>query len=628
MSLIGLDIADAQQTTFIGEPQTTKRPLDVEVTPNGLVAVIRGHAPTTTGADGLVFVDTTTGLKLTLQGSCHVNTGQGGYFYSSNDYQPSDSLRVTNSRAILIGARDTNNDGAHDRTYIDVVGIDTTASTPTVACLAHYEQGSTTSTSLQAGWTNDVEITPDESFAIVNSSNWIHVIDMATGALAAAFNIGSLPYAGPCFAGDSVDSIATTNSTAIVTTTRVGLVAPPWTFMRTWVYMIDLEASPSPTIALEHELMGPLPTTELDYWPHDVTVTPNGSYAIVTANNAVGVYDMVNNAFLARDGTFAPQGGVSTRSRNFSDIVDSVETTNTRFVTLANDDVFCSPTSFSKLWIVEVYQLPPQPDAQMEIAPLPGGSYRLRSFTTGGDCTPTYLPPDGSPSVTLFADIPHDLAVDSDKNVAVVRTKLHNLILTDLVSPDAQDLVRDWSSGVANNEPGSTTIAATNTFVSDSVLIAQPFIQQVLPPAGPEIHHYALTLGSEWTYVASTQKYWPKKAKVDVIDLNLTPPSRVHTFEVVDSSSFPFIYPADLRLGPVGREFVVRCNAQPNFEPGTAGGRDFVRFDLPSLTEVTRLGGSGRVWAVDGIEVGRGRATSVGEDKVSSTGFVHVVGIQ
>jgi hypothetical protein len=186
----------AQQSTFIGEPQIIKRPVDVELTPNGKLAVVRGHAPLSSEVDGLTVVDTATGNTLSW-GSCQINPSQnlpglGGFA----TFQPSDFIRTTNSRAILIGGRDTDGVFGEDTTYIDVLAFDVSTTVPTVTCLAHHEVGSTTSFNLRAGWVNDVEITPDESFAIVNSTNWIHVIDMATGDIARAFNIGSAPWQG------------------------------------------------------------------------------------------------------------------------------------------------------------------------------------------------------------------------------------------------------------------------------------------------------------------------------------------------------------------------------------------------------------------------------------------------
>ncbi len=596
----------------------SKRPLDVEVTPNGLVAVVRGHAPGFDAIDGLTFVDTTTGVKLNKSG-CGT-AGQGGYFYTSNDFQPSDSLRVTNSRAILVGARDTDNNGSHDRTYIDVLAID--MSGPTVTCLAHHEQGSTTSPNLQAGWTNDVEITPDESFAIVNSSNWIHVINLSNGTIAQAFNIGSFP-TGPCFAGDSVDSIATTNDTAVVTTTRIGFVNPPWYFTRTWVYLIDLVGSSTPTIQLEHELTGPLPTEEKDFWPHDVAITPNGSLAIVTANNAVALYDLSQHAFLARDRVVLPSGHYY-RRRYFSDIVDSIEPTDSWFVTIATDEVYLlqgQTQILTSFWTIDAYSIPPQISPSNPEDMYPKRSWRMRDYMNTTVIPPTYQ------GIPMTVDSPHDLAIDEQEAVAVIRSGAFNLVLTGLDEPDAQNmgLVMDFDlGGIANN------YAPANTFVSDSVLIAPGFVKH-LPEGQPGqgVFHYALTLGSEWKTVGTPpfQYQAPWAARVHVIDLKLTPPAVVHTFRVEDSSTFPHIYPADFHLGPGPREFVLRCNALPN-DSGVIGGRDFVRYSLDPLSELRRIGGQGRVWAVDSMEVGRFNATSVGETPASSTGFVHVVHVQ
>ena len=601
----------------------SKRPLDMAVTPNGLVAVVRGHAPGSDVTDGLTFVSTTTGFALP-KSSCDSNAGEGGYFYGPfpYDYQPSDSLQVTNSRAILIGSRDTDTNGLQDMTFIDVLAIDVAATQPVITCLAHHEEGSTTVPGQIAGWTNDVALTPDESLAIVNSSNWIHVIDLATGAISQSFNIGTPPWNGPGFAGDSVDSVAATNDTAIVTTTRYGLISGQNSFTRTWVYLLDLSGANPP---YEHELTGSLPTTEKDFWPHDVVITPNGQYGIVTANNAVAVYDLAQRTFLARH--MLTTGTYDGRRRFFSDIVDSVEATDEWFVTIATDQFLNSmPASCglgtqieSNYWIADVFELPPNSSPDMT----PRRTFRLRDDPLVGTstCGPTYA------GLEMISDKPHDLAIDDSEALAVIRTANFNLVLTGLDEPDPQDIsmvkLLD-RKGVLNNNP------LTNSFVSDSVLIPPGFVKH-LPEGQPGqgVFHYALTLGAEWKTVGTFPNQYgaPWVARVDVLDLTVSPPAVALTFEIKDTSEFPHIYPADLHAGPGPREFTLRCNAQP-YDSGVVGGRDFIRFDLDPLGEVARIGAEGRVWAVDSLEVGRFNATSVGDDTSSSTGFVHVVRVQ
>lgn len=622
-------------TTFIAESPISKRPLDVEVTPNGLVAVVRGHAPTENAVDGLTFVDTSNGDVL-MKTNCAGAAGRGGYFYGPFpfDYQPSDSLRVTNSRAILVGARDTDGIGGHDSTYIDVLEIDMSGQTPTIRCLAHHEEGLVNSNQI-AGWTNDVELTPDESLAIVNSSNWIHVIDMNNGAIAQTWNIGSAPFAGVCGAGDSVDSVVATNERAVVTTTRISHSTGQWNFTRTWVYILDLTAANLP---YEHELTGSLPTTDRDFWPHDVTITPNGQYAIVTANNAVAVYDLPQRSFLARHQFDVGSSG-DDRRRFFSDIVDSVEATNDWFVTLSTDQDFYFPPNDppngqcqgvpdyeSNTWIVDVYALPPNSTPDMT----PRRTFSLEDDPDFEDvnyqafkCYPTYN------DVPWVNDKPHDLAIAEGEGMAVIRTYHFNLVITGLndTNPNNISLWKylDFEKGVVNNSN------AANTFVSDSVIIPPGWVKHVPqnPPGSQGVFHYALTLGAEWKNIATppAENWRPWVARVNVIDLKANPPGVVHTFEVKDVSAFPFIYPADLHVGPVMREFVLRNNSLPE-DSGSSTGRDFVRFSLDPFGELARIGGRGRVWAVDGIEVGRFNATSVGEDPSSGLGFVHVTRVQ
>lgn len=632
--LLTLGASAQAQTTFVAEPSMTKRPLDVEVTPNGLVAVVRGHAPSAIAADGLTFVDTATGIKLTPS-SCVTSAGQGGYFWGPNpnsDRQPSDSLRLTNSRAILVGSRDTDNNSSHDKTYIDVLAIDPSGQPPSITCLAHHEAGIPTSASQSAGWTNDVQITPDESFAILNSSNWIHVVDMSDGSIAQSFNIGGFP-AGGCFPEDAVDSVAATNETAIVLTTRMDQVQSVGPRMRTWVYMIDLTTTP-PVIALEHKLYTPPPigmAQQHDYWPHDVTITPNGSLAIVTASRVTAIYDLVQHAFVARD---APL--VTARRRIYNEIVDSVETTDSFFVTIATDEVAYDFPQFSGVtsyWVVDVYSIPPQTSPSDPEVMIPKRTWKLRDYMNTSVIPPAYQ------GTSLIHETPHDLAVDETEAVAVIRTELFNLIVTGLDEPDPQNIGfvmnADWL-GVANFRD------ASKTFVSDSVLIPPGFVKHIPdngqnpPPQG--VFHYALTLGAESKNNPSGIGV-PWVARVNVIDLKASPPAVVHVFKVQDHATFPYIYPADLHVGPAPRQFTLRCEAQPwdVSDSGVLGGRDFVQFsidppfiDPPNVpsSEIARIGARGRVWAVDSLAVGRFNATSVGETLASSTGHIHVVRVQ
>jgi hypothetical protein len=550
-------------------------------------------------------VDTASGLTLQIN-SCASNAGFGGVV------NPSDFVRVTNSRAILIGGRDTNFGGGEDRTYIDVLSFDMNTNPPTVNCIGHHEVGSTAAAHLWAGYVNDVELTPDESLAIVNSQNWIHVIDMSSGSIAAAFNIGTAPYAGACTPGFAADSVVTTNETAVVATTR--LTPSPNSRSRPWVYLIDLVGPGTPAIVLEHELSGTSNEDLRDFDPHDVVITPNGSFAVVSASDVVGVYDLGQHTFLARHLSTLDPGG--RRLRFFSEIVDSVETTDSRFVVTAYDEKLEVPQSgasyTTRLWTADVFAMPPATGPDM--APL--WSYELRDYTVWDGFHVKYN------GTILFTDIPHDLAIDAEKNMAVFKTRMFNVVLTDLANPDDPDRVLDLRFfGIANNW------AASQTFVSDSVLIAPPFAQHVLPGQGSGIHHYALTLGASKSAGTFPNEY-PIEATIDVIDLNLTPPARVHSFVVKDPAEVQLLYPADFHLGPGAREFVLRCTAYPNDPPPAVGGRDFVRFNLGTLTEVARIGGSGNVFAVDSMEVGRTKAVSLGEQASTSTGFIHVVDVQ
>ncbi len=150
----------------------------------------------------------------------------------------------------------------------------------------------------RAGYANDVAITRDGAWAVVNSDNWIHVVNLANpkghnGLI--GFNIGKFAYTQgedpvqwdwPCSPNQAVDSIALTNDRAVVTTARErrapsNQVGAP----TTWVYIIDFNGSNGPEIVLEQDLAPPATWTPLGCVPLDLAMSPITNQLVVRSSD-------------------------------------------------------------------------------------------------------------------------------------------------------------------------------------------------------------------------------------------------------------------------------------------------------------------------------------------------------
>ena len=257
------------QVQFVNEVGIDVLPIDLAVTPDGLVGVVRSTDDSSAG-QMITIWDLDTGTELFFDRT----TCQFGWGTGNAGYPTSDAIQATNSRAIAVGSRD-------DVTYVDILHIDPNEP-PVCGCLANYALTGTTNQT-KAGDVNDVAITPNGLFAVVNHKNWIHVFNLRSGAIAGQFNIGSYP-SGIARPGACAGSVAVTDSRAIVLTSRGGLGGT-----RMWVYILNLVDGPS--VMLEQQMALSQPTFETD--PHDVAITPDGTRAVVTGGRVVGLFNLV-----------------------------------------------------------------------------------------------------------------------------------------------------------------------------------------------------------------------------------------------------------------------------------------------------------------------------------------------
>lgn len=144
-------------------------------------------------------------------------------------YQPSDRIEMTNTRAVSIGSGQSPlaPGSLDDETYIEITDlVPMPPGSPPALLVPQWVITPTPGgyTTDHAGYANDVAITRDGAYAVVNSDNWIHVIDASTGAIAAAFNIGGFDFSvdpevawvRPCTPNRAVDSVEMTDKVAVV----------------------------------------------------------------------------------------------------------------------------------------------------------------------------------------------------------------------------------------------------------------------------------------------------------------------------------------------------------------------------------------------------------------------------
>lgn len=214
---------------------------------------------------------------------------------------------------------------------------------------------------------DDVEITPDQHYAVVRQNSTLGfalVFDLTTG-----LQVASIAGNGQ-FCGDLVDGVAVTNTRAVV-------------MGGDEIAILDLTQVGTPGVLLALQPAG--------YRPHDVTITPNGNFAIVRGgSSAVGgqyIYDLTSGALVA-SALGEPPLYDYFGTQDYSYATDTVAATNTHaVVTSILGQSSTSPSTHVTIW-------------------------RL----TGG-----------TPSIALQSTLvgaPHDVAISPDGQHAVVRSEL------------------------------------------------------------------------------------------------------------------------------------------------------------------------------------------------------------
>jgi hypothetical protein len=575
----------------------TPFPVDSGVTYNGRRGVVRSGITTglpSAAISGAITVwDLTSGsgsaaptsTSLTALGETPDPYGFG------NDWRPSDCVASANIYSVTTGSGSfagTASSGEHDQTYIESLK-DINTSTPIIE-QSHLigRTGSTTPEWELAGHVNDVEISRDGVFAIVNDRNWIHRIELSNGNLTSiniGYDWGPLPGTpgateNLCTPNGAVDSVALVADRAVITTSRLefGIIRV------TWVYLVEID----PFQIILEQRVAPPTLPELDLGPHDVAVSLGGDFAVVTSNRMVSFFNLTNDTYLGV--YYRPQ-----LIRNYQIQVDSVEITDNYAVVLSDDN-----SGASLQWHIDVFDL-----ASISAPPLGA----VASY--GGDLD------DSLPNRA------HDLAINKERTRVVVRTSFDNFVLP-LTTPFPGSLT-PLNSGVLSDAHLYITysqLGPYEVFSSDSVVV-QPEI------SGAQV---AATIGGSLD--SGTGRY---VAHVDFIDFSTAPFAAIaESILAPGSGQSDFgALPLDLELTRDRREVVVRSaapyvDATPN--AASVGGGDVVFFDLSTRLLVQAHGGSGYATALDCVNVGttggaapRKRVLSVSEDPINNVGLVHIV---
>lgn len=543
-------------------------------------------------------------------------------------YRPSDRIQIGNQLGVSIGSGSA---GSFDQNYIELFRVGPTPSfidqtlTPHPSNVAVGEELYVT-----GGRAHDVAITRDGEWAVVNADNWIHVVHLDVSAAYPQFdfNIGKYDFSvdppvawgqpQPCTPNGSVDSVEVTNDRAVVTTARWNpdLPIPGFT---TWVYIIDLSdpsSSPVPRIVLQHEI--PIPPeawdemeqwpTEFGDWPHDVAVTPHTdivnsggqALAVVTSRHNVAAYNLVTNAFV--NNFFDWQ-----ERRRYQDQVDSVEMTGQSAIVIA--DRIDPSNNFAPLhWQVKTFSLHPVNGL------VPGPMY----------------PGTDPVGVEGFA---HDLAIEREHDIGIVRTSFDNVFIPDLSSPPPTITPIPSPNGSnAHAYSQFMNLSSHSVFSSDSVAIGTRQDDDRL---------MAVTLGGRFN--GSTLR-WQGEADILHIDVSTSPYTVTSLAQVpVMSNDDPGCVPLDLSIAfnASGQdEVVVRC-VDPNPEAPNSAGADLVRIsllsstpppNLPQYAIVQSYGGNGFPVAADALAVpplsGYVQTTkwmlSVSQDDFQGLDYVHI----
>ena len=586
-------------------------PQDVAVSHNGNRAAVRYANPNSNAAVIAVWGLGGSGLPVGslatfggVQNGVAMKSGMAINLFDSSGCWPSDRVELTNVVGVSIGAGPSAHPFADpllpQETLIETFDIG--SSTPQFLRQWVIESTIATAptpedfTADKSGYTHDLAITRDGAWAVINSDNWIHVLNLGNPkdpASLIGFNIGDISYdpANPnnnwnwhCTPNEAVDSIAVTNDRAVVTTSRRRKDDPTidqtqWGVPTTWVYIVDLTTSP-PSIVLQHDL-APRPDWTVvmndDDRPHDVAITPHTDLqlgavplAVVTTNHTVAVYNLDTNTFLSSDFDGAER-------RQYQRQVDSVEMTGDRAVVISDLEPLTNPPPLSR-WRIEVFDLHPATGLK---------------DANGNVVSTEYTGP-----VAERHERSHDLAIDKGFDKALIRTSFDNVVLTSILNPPPPNQLAVLPSPGNSNAHAYFDFGAAQSepvFSSDSAVIG------TLHTIEGTTRLMAATIGAVPPFFSSSGLF---EGAVDAIDLAATSLS-VSQVTIAPTGALGSIgcVPLDLAIAFNQEELLVR-SVEPDPQGPNAAGPDVTRWKLqPSVGLLGQCGGGGTIAACDSLGV-------------------------
>jgi hypothetical protein len=216
-----------------------------------------------------------------------------------------DTIALSDTRAVLLGSC--------------VVVLDLSA-LPAVQVLGNHFMGD---------FPRDVVITPDGAIAAVRGGSGapdgLFLLDTATGALLASAP-GQPTNVNPSLYSFDVDSVVANDQYAVFLSIVGPATAP---HARVTVFDLHPAGGGPPVVALETQAAGPV--MDLVGAPHDVALSPDGSFAAVRAESSVALFDLSGAApVLAWHRRLWPEAGPFSNHP-----LDSIEVSDERIATIS-----------------------------------------------------------------------------------------------------------------------------------------------------------------------------------------------------------------------------------------------------------------------------------------------------
>lgn len=598
-------------------------PYDVDITPNGVIAVVRGNSnavAATSGTDDRASfwrTDVTSSALAKLAPNQTSIVGRGNLTTSNTipGFPPatfSNAIAVNNERAVLIGSADTTGDQIEDTTYVDIVSFDYTQSPPTVTVLSTATLGPGINASTMAGLAHDVAITPDGTLAVVSHRNWIHVFAMTTGAQVAAFNVGgpgSPSGAGPCSPGFSRNSLEVTNDHAVVTMSRAVPSAPANS--ATWVYALGLSYSPPttlPTLVLEHE---PFSGTNQERKPHDLAISPNGTLAGISSYNMFALYDLAAPTPTYVGGNYNALRWKETLG--CGKIWDTIEMSDARAVVLSNRGT--PPTSggtcpWKYWWTAQVFRI---------------SSTEATLLNTFDDSA-------------LFSEAQYggseafDIAMSDDGKIAAIHGGFTYVAIVDVDTTPVLQRLGGYGAPPGAPGPEAPGLPINPAYRwNDTVVISRGYITQVtypppVPPPASAMHRWITYLHPTLLAIPQGQPTISRVIQFDLPQYLAGNPEYQYIFHSDPGND---TWGVDLEPNGSQTEVLVRNIAPPDESNPAAGGRDWYQYSTQSSPPIqlgSALGGKGTSIGVDNLIQRRGVVVSISaHTTLVNKGYVHVV---